>query len=69
MGFFSNFFGGRKTAKMEGEYLRQCGLPSAEARRSLERQIERLQISRPGKNRLWYVEKILYDLQRDRGRS
>ncbi|HWP97731.1 MAG TPA: hypothetical protein VN426_12880 [Syntrophomonadaceae bacterium] len=69
MNFFSKFLEGREIRKLAAEYVRQSGLTAAEAHRSLERQTERLQISRPGKSQLWYMEKILYDLQRDRGRS
>jgi len=41
-------------------------LPKAEADEMIERQIKNLQERFPGKTEEWCLEKIIYDLERDR---
>jgi len=42
------------------------GLSRTEASKALDRQIELLQRKHPGQNYIWYIEKAIYDLNRDR---
>ena len=46
--------------------LEELRLPPPEAERTLNRHIERLESRHPGRDEDWYLEKILYDLGRDR---
>jgi len=41
-------------------------LPSDEADRTLDRLIERQKEKHPGKSEEWYLDKILYDLEKDK---
>lgn len=52
--------------KLWAECRRQLRMPPEQADKTIERFLERLQERHPGKSREWYLEKILYDLQRDR---
>jgi hypothetical protein len=61
----------RKTASSGGSRLRknclrEMRLPRAEAEKTLKRHIRALEKKHPGKDENWYLEKILYDIQRDR---
>ncbi len=53
-------------SQLHSECRRQLKMPPAEADEVIERYISRLQERHPGKSREWYLEKILYDLERDR---
>lgn len=46
--------------------LHELRLPPAEAERTLNRHINALERKHPGRDEDWYLEKILYDLGRDR---
>ncbi len=54
----------------EGMLWRQCRqqlkMPPSEADQVIQRYIGRLEEKHPGKSRRWYLEKIIYDLERDR---
>ncbi len=41
-------------------------LPPAEADKTIERYMENLKSKHPGRSEEWYLEKIIYDLERDR---
>ena len=41
-------------------------LPPAEADKTIERYMENLKSKHPGHSEEWYLEKIIYDLERDR---
>ena len=45
---------------------RQLRMPPEQANNVIERYISRLQEKHPGRSQEWYLEKILYDLERDR---
>lgn len=55
-----------KENKLYEECRRQLKMPPAEADKVIERYISRLKERQPGRSREWYLEKILYDLERDR---
>lgn len=55
-----------RRAPLRKECLRELRLPRAEAEKTLERHISALRRKHPGKEEEWYLEKILYDLGRDR---
>lgn len=48
------------------KYQRLAHLPPALAEKSLERQVEMLMTKFPGRPLVWYYEKALFDLERDR---
>ena len=49
------------------KYCQLMRLPPNEAREQLNFQIQRLKAKHPGKSEEWYLDKIIYDLERDRG--
>ncbi len=62
---------GRGPGKVKGSALRkeihrQLRLPPDAADQTIERHIERLRERYPNRSEEWYLEKILYDLERDR---
>ena len=54
----------------KGELWNKCrqllNLPPAEADKTIERYMENLKSKHPGRSEEWYLEKIIYDLERDR---
>ncbi len=55
----------RRVARMRQQFQRLAQIPSnAVAERELERQLADLRARQPGKSTEWYLQKILYDLQR-----
>ncbi len=56
----------RGAGPLRGKCLREFKMPRREAEKSLERHIEALRKKFPGRKEEWYLEKILYDLERDR---
>jgi len=62
---------GQRPGKVKGgalrkEIHRQLRLPPDAADQTIERHIERLRERYPNRSEEWYLEKILYDLERDR---
>ncbi len=55
-----------KGSSLRQEARRQLKLPPDQADQSIDRQIERLKERYPGRSEEWYLEKIIYDLERDR---
>lgn len=55
-----------KAANLRQEARRQLKLPADQADQTINRQIERLKERYPGRSEEWYLEKIIYDLERDR---
>ena len=51
---------------LRGQCRRQLNMPPAQAEETIERYKESLRQKHPGQSEEWYLEKILYDLQRDR---
>jgi len=49
------------------EYARKAGLPSAAADQHIDEYVRRLQEKNPGRSEEWCLEKMLFDLDRDRG--
>lgn len=49
------------------KYCQKMRLPPDKAREQLDAHIQRLQVKYPGRSEEWYLDKILYDLERDRG--
>ncbi|MGE5390039.1 MAG: hypothetical protein ACM3PE_03140 [Deltaproteobacteria bacterium] len=54
--------------KLKRRYIELHGLSSNMAETALERQLTVLKMKRPGKSEEWYLEKIIYDLHKDRSR-
>jgi hypothetical protein len=48
------------------ECRRQLRLPTKLADETIERHIKRLKERHPNRSEKWYLEKIIYDLERDR---
>ena len=55
-----------KERQLEGQYRRLMRLSESEGEAAIRRQIEQLKRRHPGRSRAWYLEKMIYDLQRDR---
>ena len=55
-----------KTDKLWKECRNQLRMPSEQADKTIERHINRLKEKHPDRSQEWYLEKILYDLERDR---
>lgn len=55
-----------KSGSLRQEARRQLKLPPDQADQAIDRQIERLKERYPGRSEEWYLEKIIYDLERDR---
>jgi len=51
---------------LKKRYRQISFLPPKEAEKSLQRQIERLKSKYPNRSEKWYLEKVIYDLERDR---
>ena len=58
----------RRLKSLKSQYCGLSGMPEHLAEESLRQQVEALRKKFPAKDREWYIEKALYDLQRDRGR-
>jgi len=56
---------GKKSALWQ-ECRRQLRLPDKLADEAIERHIKRLKEKHPNRSEKWYLEKIIYDLERDR---
>ncbi len=52
--------------RLKKRYYRLSFQEKNEARKSLQRQITVLKSKRPGCSEEWYLEKVIYDLQKDR---
>ncbi len=57
---------GNREKQLEREYRSLLNLSEHESQQVIERQIESLSRKHPGKTREWYLEKMIYDLRRDR---
>lgn len=55
-----------KTGNLRREYIRRAGLPPATAHEHIDSYIRRLQEKHPGRSEEWCLEKMLFDLERDR---
>ncbi|HEX8433501.1 hypothetical protein [Archangium sp.] len=52
--------------RLRNQYLRNVRQPRPEAEQSLARHLARLQERYPGKSEVWYLRRVLADLERDR---
>lgn len=57
-----------RVRKLKRQYIQLHGLSAKSAGKALDRQITVLKTKRPGKTEEWYLEKVIYDLQKDRSR-
>ncbi len=55
-----------KSRSLRQEARRQLKLPPDQADQTIDRHIERLKARYPNRSEEWYLEKIIYDLERDR---
>ncbi len=55
-----------RAAELRKEYRRKANLPADSAEEQINSYIRRLQERNPGHEEEWYLEKMLYDLERDR---
>lgn len=58
-----------KIRRLKKEYNMLFGSSGVEAEESLRRQMVYLQKKHPGCSEEWYLEKVVYDIKRDRGLS
>ncbi|MGM0442366.1 MAG: hypothetical protein ACQEQC_08100 [Elusimicrobiota bacterium] len=63
-----NFTGSksRKVEKLKEKYYRISGLPRDSAGQALKSQIEKLKKKHPDKDMEWYLDKIIFDLEKDK---
>ena len=64
-----SFLRGRATdsaAALKRRYRQLVGLPVEEANKALRQQLKAVRKRYPGHSDQWYLEKIIYDLERDR---
>ncbi len=52
--------------QLRAAYRRELRVVPAEADRILESQLQRMREKYPGRDEVWYLEKLLYELERDR---
>ncbi len=65
--YFQKYKGKKpKTNNLRKEYSRRAGIPPATADEQIDAYILRLQQKHPGRSEEWYLEKMLFDLERDR---
>ncbi len=55
-----------KPGSLRQQARRQLKLPPDQADQTIDRQIERLKERYPDRSEEWYLEKIIYDFERDR---
>jgi hypothetical protein len=55
-----------KTRTLRSEYRRLLNMPRDEADANIGRHLESLKDKYPGRSEEWYLEKMIYDLERDR---
>ncbi len=60
------FSGARSEYGLKRKYVKLSSQPPHVARQTLQMQLERLKKRYPQKSRKWRLEKIIYDLQKDR---
>lgn len=51
---------------LRDEYRRKAGLPPATADEHIDNYISRLRQKHPNRSEEWYLEKMLFDLEKDR---
>jgi hypothetical protein len=56
----------RRIRALEERYLRRSSLPHALALEALDRHLSSLQRRHPDRSHVWYLERVLSDLERDR---
>ena len=52
--------------RLKRQYLHLSFQSKTQAEKSLQRQLRTLKTKYPGYSEEWYLEKVIYDLQRDR---
>ena len=55
-----------KSRSLRQQARNQLKLPPEQADQTIDRQIDRLKERFPNRSEEWYLEKIIYDLERDR---
>jgi hypothetical protein len=58
-----NFF---RIRNLKSKYRMLYGVSKEEAEKSLQRQMNFIKMKRPGQSEEWYMQKIVYDLEKDR---
>lgn len=53
--------------RLRRKFMALSRMSPADAKESLDWQIDKLKRKFPDKSMAWYLEKVLYDLERDRG--
>lgn len=54
--------------KLKRKYIELHRLSALEAEKALARQLTLLKRKHPGQTEVWYLEKVIYDLEKDRRR-
>lgn len=67
-GIFNRIFSPWRIRKLKREYIALHTLSKSDAEKALARQMDLLKSKRPGQSEEWYLEKIIYDLEKDRRR-
>lgn len=67
-GFFNRILSPLRIRKLKQQYIALHGLSRLDAEQALARQMAVLKKKRPGQTEEWYLQKIIYDLEKDRRR-
>lgn len=55
--------------RLKKEYKMLYGSSAEDAEQSLQRQMNYIKAKRPGQSEEWYLQKIIFDLEKDRRRG
>lgn len=55
--------------RLKREYKMLYGSSAVEAEQSLQRQMNYIKAKHPGQSEVWYLQKIIFDLEKDRRRG
>ncbi len=59
--------GGRPVEQLRREYKQKLGVAGRDGDQIIDDMLRRLKQRYPGRSERWYMEKMLHDLERDRG--
>jgi len=65
-GFFERILSPMRIRKLKQQYITMHRGTKTEAENALARQLSLLKNKRPGQREEWYLEKIIYELEKDR---
>lgn len=67
-GLLNRIFTPWRIRKLRRDYITMHGISGCDAEQALARHIALLKSKHPGQREEWYLEKVIYDLEKDRRR-